>query len=86
MEWPAGPFLSAYNDNHLDATVAPFEDSLVGTPLLRLVCPFGETVIGSSCQSARSTDHHQITSIPAILCTVPFLRPFAGTSSVKRAS
>jgi len=39
LGWPAGSFLSAYNDNRLDATVATLEDSLVGTALLRLVCP-----------------------------------------------
>ena len=37
LKWPAGSFLSAYNDNRLDATIATIEDALVGTALLRLV-------------------------------------------------
>jgi hypothetical protein len=36
LGWPAGSFLSAYNDNRLDATVATLEDSPVGTALLWL--------------------------------------------------
>ena len=39
LGWPTGSFLSAYNDNRRDATIATLEDSLVGTALLRLVCP-----------------------------------------------
>jgi hypothetical protein len=36
LGWPAGAFLSAYDDNRLDATVATLEDSPVATALLWL--------------------------------------------------
>ena len=39
LGWPAGSFLSAYNDNRWHATVASLEDSPVGTALLRLISP-----------------------------------------------
>ena len=39
LGWPAESFLSAYNDNRQDATIATLEDSLVGTTLLRLFGP-----------------------------------------------
>ena len=37
--WPAESFLSAYNDNRLDAAVATLEDSLVAGALLKLIGP-----------------------------------------------
>ena len=36
MGWPAGSFLSAYNDNRRDATMATLEDSLVAEALVAL--------------------------------------------------
>jgi hypothetical protein len=39
LGWPAESFLSAYNDNRLDATVATLEDSLVAGALLQLIGP-----------------------------------------------
>jgi len=39
LGWPAESFLSAYNDNRWDATIAALEDSLMAGTLLRLIGP-----------------------------------------------